>query len=80
MEEVKDLLDLDTSTKDIHIREDEHGHTGLLALFESSSHDARSYGTQPKMRNLQQSSLLLACYLAVIKVISGCVHIAFSGF
>ena len=28
MEEVRDLLDLETSTKDIHIREDEHGNTG----------------------------------------------------
>ena len=30
MEEVRDLLDLETSTKDIHIREDEHGNTGTV--------------------------------------------------
>ena len=29
MEEVRDLLDLETSSKDIHIREDEHGNTGI---------------------------------------------------
>lgn len=28
MEEVRDLLDLETSSKDIHIREDKHGNTG----------------------------------------------------
>ena len=28
-EELRDLLDLETSTKDLHVREDEDGNTGL---------------------------------------------------
>ncbi|CAB4042382.1 kinesin KIF27, partial [Paramuricea clavata] len=34
MEEVRDLLDLETSTKDIHIREDEHGNTVITGATE----------------------------------------------
>ena len=32
-EELYDLLDLDTVSKDLHIREDNHGNTGLLFSF-----------------------------------------------
>ena len=33
MEELRDLLDLETSSKDIHIREDENGNTGVLCVL-----------------------------------------------
>jgi len=32
-EELHDLLDLDNLPKDLHIREDKHGNTGLLCSF-----------------------------------------------
>ena len=35
MEEVRDLLDLETAAKDIHIREDENGNTGYPREFVS---------------------------------------------
>ena len=33
MEELRDLLDLEISSKDIHIREDENGNTGVLLQY-----------------------------------------------
>ena len=33
LEELRDLLDLDTSSKDIHIREDENGNTGEKTIY-----------------------------------------------
>lgn len=33
MEELRDLLDLETSSKDIHVREDEKGNTGVLYCY-----------------------------------------------
>ena len=30
MEELRDLLDLDTSPKDLHVREDSKGNTGII--------------------------------------------------
>lgn len=32
MEELRDLLDMDTSSKDIHVREDEKGNTGTAMI------------------------------------------------
>ena len=32
-EELRDLLDRETSSKDMHIREDEHANTGMVIIF-----------------------------------------------
>jgi len=32
MEELRDLLDVDTSSKDIYVREDDKGNTGMMCV------------------------------------------------
>ena len=32
MEELRDLLDVDTSSKDIYVREDDKGNTGIMFI------------------------------------------------
>ena len=32
MEELRDLLDVDTSSKDIYVREDDKGNTGIICV------------------------------------------------
>ena len=32
MEELRDLLDMETSSKDIHVREDDKGNTGTVVV------------------------------------------------
>lgn len=38
-EELRDLLELDTSVKDLHIREDEKGNTGRISALEVHAFD-----------------------------------------
>ena len=33
MEELRDLLDIDTSSKDIYVREDDKGNTGIMTCL-----------------------------------------------
>ena len=38
-EELQDLLDVDTSSKELHVREDDQGNTGMLVKLFKTSND-----------------------------------------
>ena len=58
-EELRDLLDLETSSRDMHVREDDKGNTGQLVL---ESNMADSFGTFFWFRDL----FLCPCHLLLL--------------
>lgn len=65
MEELRDLLDMDTSSKDIHVREDEKGNTVIVGATEQSVNtadevmsclDSGSAGRQVGSTNMNERS------------------------